>query len=185
VAAPEFPLTDADVAGSSLDENDLPNQPADVRFVIASLLAASSPVRTAIDPTRVAVAGHSDGAVTALDLADDHGLKLRAVVVLSGGPIGRPVTSNAPILVAHGDQDTTDPPDQGQAVFDQASRPKFLLHLLGAGHLPPFAGGTRWQPVVDRVTVDFLDRYVTGTAGAGAALLPDGAPGLATIDASP
>jgi dienelactone hydrolase len=184
VAAPEFPLTDADVAGPNLDENDIANQPADVRFVIASLLATSSPVRAAIDPTRVAVAGHSDGAVTALALADDQRLDLRAVVVLSGGTIGRPVTRNAPILVAHGDQDTTDPPDQGQAVYDQASRPKFLLHLLGAGHLPPFAGGTRWQPVVDRVTVEFLDRYVSGSAPAGDALLHDGQRGLATLDAS-
>ena len=33
VAAPEFPLTDPAVAGASLDENDINNQPADLRFV--------------------------------------------------------------------------------------------------------------------------------------------------------
>ncbi|MCU1448859.1 MAG: hypothetical protein JWP02_1029 [Acidimicrobiales bacterium] len=185
VAAPEFPLTDAAVAGPNLDENDLDNQPADVRFVIAALEAASSPMAASIDATRVAVAGHSDGAVTALSLADDRVVSPRAVVVLSGGPIGRPLAHNPPILVAQGDQDTIDTPDQGQAVYAQASAPRFLLHLLGAGHLPPFAGGTRWQPVVDRVTVDFLNRYLAGTSSSDTVLTSDGRPGLATIEASP
>jgi dienelactone hydrolase len=185
VAAPEFPLTDEAVAGPNLDENDLDNQPADVRFVITSLLAASSPVAKSIDPTRVAVAGHSDGAVTALALADDKAVNARAVMILSGGPRGRPLAYNPPILVAHGDQDTTDPPDQGQAVYAQASRPKFLLHLLGGGHLPPFAGGSRWQPVVDRMTVDFLNRYLAGTSTSDAVLTHESQPGLATVDASP
>jgi dienelactone hydrolase len=185
VAAPEFPLTDEDVAGPNLDENDLDNQPADVRFVIKSLVAASSPVASSIDPARVAVAGHSDGAVTALALADDRVVSARAVMILSGGPSGRPLASNPPILVAHGDQDTTDPPDQGQAVYAQVSRPKFMLHLLGAGHLPPFAGGTRWQPVVDQVTVEFLNRYLVGTTSSDAALVHASQPGLATMEASP
>ena len=154
VAAPEFPLTDAAVAGPNLDENDLANQPADVRFIVASLLAPSSPVAGSIDPERVAVAGHSDGAVTALAMADDAAVRPRAVIVLSGGPIGRALAHNPPILVAHGDQDTVDPPDQGQAVSRPGvSAPRFLLHRLGGAISPLPAEDTRWQ-TVDRVTVD-------------------------------
>jgi hypothetical protein len=39
-------------------------------------------------------------------------------------------------------------------------RPKFLLWLLDAGHLPPYTTEDRWSDVVDRVTVAFLDRYL-------------------------
>ncbi|MBV8162299.1 MAG: hypothetical protein JO265_15375, partial [Acidimicrobiia bacterium] len=71
VAAPEFPLTDGAVAGAALDENDIQNQPADVRFVITSLLGPASPLAGRIDPSRLAVAGHSDGAETALSVATE------------------------------------------------------------------------------------------------------------------
>src|SRR5437879_2887764 len=59
VAAPMFPLTDQAVAGKDLDEADIGNQPADVRFVITQLLAATqssgTPVSGLIDPARIAV----------------------------------------------------------------------------------------------------------------------------------
>ncbi|MGI8491752.1 MAG: chlorophyllase/cutinase-like alpha/beta fold protein, partial [Acidimicrobiales bacterium] len=64
VAAPEFPLTDATVAGANLDESDIDNQPADVRFVISRLVGSGSPLPGVIDPSEVALAGHSDGAET-------------------------------------------------------------------------------------------------------------------------
>jgi predicted dienelactone hydrolase len=66
VAAPEFPLTDPAVAGANLDENDINNQPADLRFVADAVTGTGSPVATRVDPARVALAGHSDGAESAL-----------------------------------------------------------------------------------------------------------------------
>src|SRR6202043_2294615 len=62
VAAPVFPLENADAPGGP-NEADLPNQPADMRFVIAGLVAASNAdkglLHGLIDESRIAVAGHS------------------------------------------------------------------------------------------------------------------------------
>jgi dienelactone hydrolase len=181
VAAPEFPLTDAAVAGPDLDENDLDNQPADVRFVIRSLLT-TSPVAGHIDSTRLGVAGHSDGAETALALAGDPSLRLRAAITLSVQPLASGPPGNPPLLVGQGDRDTINPPSYGQAVYQQAARPKFYLDLLGAGHLPPFSGAGPWAPVVDRATVDFLDHYLAGRTSGTGALMSDGRSGVATIE---
>src|SRR5579859_4270349 len=58
-------------------------------------------------------------------------------------PRSRSATCPAtPTLVAQGDRDTINPLASGQAVYDQAGPPRWLLRLEGAGHLPPFAGGT-------------------------------------------
>jgi dienelactone hydrolase len=184
VAAPEFPLTDAAVAGAALDENDLVNQPADVAFVASSLMTSKSPMALHLDASRVAVAGHSDGAVTALAVAAARTIALRGVVAMSGAPVAG-TEPNPPLLVAQGDDDTVNPPATGRAVYEQAHRPRFLLSLLGGGHMTPFAGGTRWQTVVDKVTVDFLDRYLSGRTGSDAALRRDADPGAATLVADP
>jgi len=174
------------VAGAALDEADIQNQPADVRFVAASLVVGQLSGR--IDPARIGVAGHSDGAETALAVGVERGLPVRAVIALAVSPLlsAGPVAAPLPLLVGQGDHDTVNPPDLGQAVFNQAGRPRYLLHLVGAGHSPPFTGAAPWQSVVDHVTVDFFDRYVAGRDVSAAAIVMDGTqPGVASIDASP
>ena len=185
VAAPEFPLSDQAVAGAALDENDLQNEPGDMRFVLASLLDPANVLAGRIDRARAAVAGHSDGAEAALAVAQQGDAGLQAAMVFSGQPVN-PAAATPPLLVAQGSVDDINPPDRGQAVYDQATSPRFLLTLVGAGHLAPFAGGSRWQPVVDQVTIDFLDRYVSGRSDSAAALVADGRrPGLASMQAQP
>jgi predicted dienelactone hydrolase len=184
VAAPEFPLTDAAVAGSALDETDVVNQPDDLAFVAHSLVTARTDGLPRIDPDEIAVAGHSDGAETALSVALGHLMPVRGVIAMSGAPLARDSGPNPPLLAVQGDADPVNPPAEGFAVYEQASPPRFLVRLLGAGHLPPFAGATVWQPVVDRVTTDFLDRYVSGRAP-NANLLAAGAPALAVVSGSP
>jgi fermentation-respiration switch protein FrsA (DUF1100 family) len=186
VAAPEFPLTDAAVAGPALDEADINNQPADVRFVAASL-TTSGPLSGRIDGTRIAVAGHSDGAETALAAGVEGGLAVRAIIALAVSPLpSGAVAANPPLLVGQGDNDTINPPGLGLAVYNQASRPRYLLHLLGAGHLPPFTGAAPWAAVVDRVTLDFLDRYVGGANVSAGTIVMDGTlAGVASTEASP
>ena len=76
------------------NEADVVNQPGDVSFVISSLLALQadprSPLHGLIDARRIAVAGHSDGAETALAVADARRLRdrrVRAAVVMSGAEL--------------------------------------------------------------------------------------------------
>ncbi len=167
VAAPEFPLTDQAVAGANLDEADLVNQPADVRFVTDALVGAGSPVAAHIDPGRVAVAGHSDGAETALAVSLNSPPpgepRFRAVIAMAVQSVSAAdPTPNPPILVTQGDADTINPPELGYQTWRQAASPKYLLVLHGAGHLPPLEAGSDWLPGVEAVTEAFLDGYVAG-----------------------
>ncbi len=165
VAAPEFPLSDPAVAGAALDENDLDHQPGDVNFVINSLVDSSSPLAAVIDPTRIAVTGHSDGAEAALAVAQQGDPRIRAVIAMSGQPVVPHQAPNPPLLAIQGDRDTINPPVRSLAVYQQASAPRFLLTLFGASHLEPFAGQSKWRPVVQAVTTHFLDHYLAGILG--------------------
>ena len=185
VAAPEFPLTDPAVAGANLDENDINSQPADVRFVTDALVAPGSPLAASIDPSRVAVAGHSDGAETALAAsvapAPTGEPAYRAVIAMSVSPLdGTAPTANPPILVTQGDADTINPPALGYQTWDQAASPKYLDVLHGAGHLPPLEAGSPWLGQVEAVSKAFLNYYVAGD-GSEAAIVAAGASPLATL----
>jgi fermentation-respiration switch protein FrsA (DUF1100 family) len=185
VAAPEFPLTDAAVAGPALDEADINNQPADVRFVVTSLTAGGT-LGSRIDSGRVGLAGHSDGAETVLSAGTEGGLAVRGIIALAVSPLpSGAVAATPPLLVGQGDQDSINPPALAEAVYSEAVRPRYLLHLLGAGHLPPFTGAAPWGSVVDRVTVDFLNRYVAGQNLPASTIVTDATlPGVSTMEAS-
>jgi dienelactone hydrolase len=177
VAAPVFPLENANAPGGP-DESDLINQPTDMRFVISRVLQASGagagPLAGLVDPTRIAVAGHSDGGETALAAAysrDFRDRRIGAAVILAGARMGGVGgfsfhAGSPPLLAAQGTGDTINDPKFTDAFYGQAHRPKFLLRLLGAEHLPPY---TREQPqlgIVERVTVAFLDAYLKRRPGA-------------------
>jgi dienelactone hydrolase len=180
VAAPLFPLTNPHAPGGP-DEADVVNQPADVSFVISSLLAASTtskPLLGLIDPRHIAVAGQSDGAETALAVADsrrDHDPRVGAALVLSGAEMsgigGYSFVPGGPALLAvQGTDDAFNEPRFTYAYFRAAQRPKSLLRLLGAGHLPPYTTEQPQLAIVERVTRAFLDGYLKGSASALAEL---------------
>ncbi len=170
VAAPVFPLENARAPGGP-NERDLINQPADMRFVISRLLAASSAptgsLSGMIDPSRIAVAGHSDGGETALAAAFDSRFRdprIRAAVILSGAEIPE-AEFNFPrrgpaLLATQGSADTVNLPRDTLAFFDIAPRPKFLLTLLHAEHLPPYTNEQPQLHIVERVTIAFLNHYL-------------------------
>lgn len=166
VAAPLFPLGNAHAPGGP-NESDIVNQPADMRFVISKLVARTGPMHGLVDASRIAIAGHSDGAETAFATAYETRYRDRRVkaalifsgAVLPGGgqtyPPGSP-----PLLAAQGTADTINPPAATYGLYAQAPRPKFLLRLLGASHLPPFSDEQPQLGVVERVSIAFLDRYL-------------------------
>lgn len=176
VAAPTFPLSSTTLPGAG---GDLVNQPADVSFVIGQLLGLSAapdgPYAGLIDPERIAVAGHSLGAMTAVGVTANTCCtdpRIKASVILAGAEQGvlggsfftGPV--HVPTMVVHGDADTVVPIAEGRKVFLDAAAPKVMLTVLKGDHNTPYFGdGTSSQArLVATTTRDFLDRYVRGQA---------------------
>jgi dienelactone hydrolase len=174
VAAPLFPLTQKHVPGG-WRERDLINQPADMSFVISRMLAendlSASFLHGLIAPDLIAVAGQSDGAATALAEAYDPAFadpRIRAAIILSGAELSSiddsiPFPTQGPALLAtQGSRDPINEPSATHRYFELAPRPKFLLTLIGATHLPPYTTQQRYLGVVEQVTIAFLDHYLLG-----------------------
>jgi predicted dienelactone hydrolase len=169
VAAPIFPLGNENAPGGP-NESDIVNQPGDMSFVITRVLAASasakSPLSGLVDPARVAVAGQSDGAMTAFAAAEEkpwRDIRVDAAIVLSGailGPRRYVEHTGVPLLAVQGSADKINPPYYAYRMFFAAGRPKFFLLLRGAGHLPPYTVPGLTLATVEHVTVAFLDHYV-------------------------
>ena len=169
VAAPIFPLGNEHAPGGP-DESDIVNQPRDMSLVITRVLAASagstSPLAGLVDPEKVAVAGQSDGAMTAFATAYESPFyddRVHAALVLSGailGPSRYVVHDGVPLLAVQGTADKINPPKYAHRLFRAVGRPKFLLRLHGAGHLPPYTVPGRTFATVEHVTVAFLDHYL-------------------------
>ena len=189
VAAPLFPVERANAPGGP-DESDLVNEPRDLSFVISQLTAAASPVHELVDGTKIAVAGQSDGAEAALSSAYDRRYRDRridAAVILSGAALpgfAPPPAGAPPLLAAQGTADPVNAPASTAYYYRLMRRPKFLLWLLGASHLPPYTTDDRWAAVVGHATVAFLDRYLRG-APLRPLLAAGTRPGVARIVASP
>ena len=170
VAAPLFPRTNPHSPGGP-DEADVVNQPADISFVISNLLAldadSSSPLHALIDAGRIAVAGHSDGAETALAVADARRLRdprVRAGVIMSGAVMsgigGYSFSGGPPLLAIQGTADTLNEPRFTYAFFNAARPPKYMLKLLGATHLAPYTSQRPQLRLVERATTAFLAAYL-------------------------
>lgn len=138
--------------------------------LLTATRASGGPFSGLIDPAHVAVAGQSDGGDTALAAAYDPSVRDRrvgAAVVLSGAedpfaaafafPSGGP-----PLFAAQGTADNVNPPSLTTSFYSKASRPKFLLQLLGAGHQAPYTEPGAALTSVERSTIAFLDFYLKG-----------------------
>jgi dienelactone hydrolase len=195
VAAPVFPLENEHAPGGP-DESDLVNQPQDMSFVISRLLALSAsragPLAGLIAPREIGVSGQSDGGETALAAAYDRYYvdpRIRAAAILSGAELpgaGRFYfpASSPPLLATQGTSDDVNRPHFTYDFFAAAPRPKYLLKLLGAPHLPPYTSEQPQLSVVGRVTTAFFDRYLKGQSAAIARMVGAGnVAGVASLTA--
>jgi predicted dienelactone hydrolase len=167
VAAPTFPLSSGTAPGGPR-LTDYVNQPADVSFVIDEMLRLNrqpgSGLTGILEPSRIGVAGHSLGGITTIGLLNRCCIDPRvdALVPMSGLQLPFPGGSfsydrRLPVLLIHGNQDGTVPYTGSLVVFGQAAPPKFLLTLIGGGHVP--FGGEHGRIVVES-TINFFDRYL-------------------------
>jgi len=191
VVAPIFPDENAaEVAAQGVNtEDDVINEPGDLAFVTREVLADSAtpspdcPVLTGlVDPSQLALAGHSDGAEAVSMLAYDHGLdpqgvnyadlrmgiNYRAVLILSGAldtyQANADEASRPDLLVVHSLADTCDPIRNDVLLYDTIHQPnKWFLELATAHHLPPFDGvDLAAFKLVVTVTVPFLQMALEG-----------------------
>ena len=193
VAAVDFPLTNCHVVAP--DESDLVHQPADVAFVIRRLLRLArqpqGPLAGLIDPARIAVAGHSDGGDTVAAVAAAsccHDARVRAAIVLAGAewaPLpGRWFAApTPPMLFVQGTDDSWNPPSASVQLYQaDTTGIRYYLDLFGADHFTPYEGDGTPEPIVARVTLDFLDRYVAGQPRMARAMWRAGrVPGVAEL----
>jgi dienelactone hydrolase len=190
VAAPIFPLSNAHAPGGA-DEDDIVNQPGDMSLVITRL--ETGPLGGLIDRHAIAVAGQSDGGMTALATAYDRpyrDTRVDAAVILSGAELPGPAftfgASDPPLLATQGTADTTNLPRNTYSFFNAAPRPKYLLRLLGAGHLMPYTDEQPQLGIVERTTLAFLDLYLKHRSDASAELVRDATvAGVAALTADP
>ena len=173
VAAPTFPLSSRGAPGGP-SGGDYKNQPADVSFVISEMLRLSrdgaSLLRGLVDADKIAVAGHSLGAITTLGVAYNSccaDRRIKAVVPISGIEANFPggtfvYRPGPPLLLIHGDADATVPYRGSENAYRAASAPKYLLTIVKGPHTP-FSGAA--GEVIVKVMQDFFDQYLKGRAG--------------------
>ena len=194
VAAPTFPLTRAGLPGGA-DFNDYVNQPGDVSFVIDQILAIDGPHGTErpglVDPTRVAVGGHSLGAVTTMGLVANRcciDARVKAAIEIDGSwlsfPDGAKMRRGVPLLLIHGDEDMTFSVNESRGIYAASSPPKYLVVLHGMPHTP-FRIPAAYAIIAESVGF-FLDAYLKHTPNAVHRLLGDAdVPGLTTLTSAP
>jgi predicted dienelactone hydrolase len=179
VAAPRMPLSNAEVPDPDFD--DYVNQPRDISYVLDRMLADNA---AGIDRKRIAVGGHSLGAMTTVGLVADRCClddRIAATVEIDGTrrpfPNGEATVHRVPTLWIHGEDDTTFPVRDSEALFEAAAPPKFLVVLRDTPHVP--WTNAEAVPLIQDAVEQFLDEYLVGRPGAADPLRGTGS-GIAT-----
>jgi dienelactone hydrolase len=147
---------------------DYAAQARDMSFVITSLLGGRA---GPVDPSEIAVAGHSDGgtAVTVMALNASYAdVRVKAYLNMAGqiptdvpGPWATSPTSSA-LLVAVGSVDEYGNLALSTAMFDAAKMPKALLVVPGGDHLNMFLSSSPTAQAVRAATTRFFAMAFAG-----------------------
>ncbi len=178
VAAPRFPLTSD--RGEPYDMVlDYVNQPADISFVLTQLL--NGPLRSKIDPTRIAAAGLSLGGATTYGLVYDpccRDPRLKAAAIFDGVrlPFSQPFGTNSiPVLFGHIDTDIAAPYSVARHAFDASASPKWFVTFHKGVHPEAYEDEPSPHDATARATsIDFFDLTLLGDQSARARLMRDG-----------
>ena len=199
VAAPEYPLTNMAITNTfqiNPDDAfaDAKNQPADAKFVIDEVIKlgqqTTGPLGGIVHSEQIGAAGHSLGGITTYGLAYTECCRdprIKAAVSMSacagyiGGPAGHFTRDPVPLLILHGDADTTLPYDPfAVEAFTAAKEPKFGFRFVGANHNSPFTGAPAFAGATDiqvmavkQGTIDHWDRYLKNDTAASQKLGTD------------
>ncbi len=179
VAAPTYPLTSvgAKFPGDPVALTDYKNQPADVKFVIDSVLAqakdAKDPLHGHVDASRIGAAGHSLGAITTIGLVYNSCCtekRVKAAEEFSGAELpfdGGTFTPfpKTPLLIVHGAKDGTVPVAAGDKVLADATGPTWSLRYPDAGHVNAVFPGPYFDTTV-KVSIDFWNAQLKGAPDA-------------------
>jgi hypothetical protein len=190
VAAPDFPGTSTAHPGPA-NRADTLQQPADISFVITSLLAASANpglLHDTIDPNAVGDSGQSDGGVTAAAAAYNTCCidpRIKAATILTGGAFGFDgqwfPPGTPPAMFVHAVDDEVNPYGASTSMFAQAQSPKYLLTVEDGSHLEVYVDPP-WEPEIAQAMVAFYDLYLKGDQTAATRLQTEGnQPGMLTL----
>lgn len=212
---PPHPYTRSTPTGTTVvDGKDIVNHPADLRFVIQSVLDYAAQRGNAlfgrIDPSAIGLVGHSDGGDVSLAVAADSAdltPRVKAVAVLSGAELANyfggtyytPTVPAVPLLAVQSRTDTVNYPSCSVQLYDGAPQPKWYLELAGASHLGGYTTAP-WRTVVAQVVTRFFEaelaheptamQGISSVADTSVSTISNGPtapaqPGTPTCDAAP
>ncbi|GAC1529120.1 MAG: hypothetical protein NVS3B12_01970 [Acidimicrobiales bacterium] len=192
VVAPYLPGARSDLPGPAT-EADLGDEPADLSVVVSAVFAAVSQgswLTGVADLSRIAAAGHSDGAEAVAGVVLNSGYhdgRIAAGVILAGSSLlltdgSYGTVRNVPVLIAQGSADDINAPADAQHLFAGARAPRVYLSAVEGSHEGPFVDETDQAVAVRAATVDFLDAVFGGGRAPLARLAHDGdRPGLTSL----
>jgi len=137
VAAPAYPFTNAN--STAFNAGDMVNQPADASAVVTAVLKLNTTSGDRffgrIDTTHVGAAGHSAGGFTTAGLlAGKRDTRIKAGIIIAGGPMGAFSGPRTPVLFVHGDADPTVAYAVGHDAYAKLSWPSAFLTEVGQAH---------------------------------------------------